>query len=746
MNRKTMFSLITITLFSFSLFFLVTCKKDLTSPDGDEPQMTMTIGPDGGTLETADFTLHVPAGVFQTEATISIFLSTDASPFGDNSVSSMFIVEGLPDDFQKPIPVKFKYNGTLSEESYIVMGEEATPISLNELTTAYHLLDAEDSSGWLVGTLPAPGTASAKRQAQTHSGRAGEGYISIALGTISHYMQITSNEGHFRIMYPMLTVSSSDVNALAGFLEEAYIDVRDSLGFDYSTRTSWPVVATVMPFTRPFRSPEAFGYSVCSRLGNNFAWLEFNSGTMSNHEEMRATAGHEFFHLIQSLYDPRLPGEKAGNQPEHLWLNEAMSVWSEGLFTDQQNFISKVYSENVQEPFFGMHTPLAAGQSASQNHGYGMVPMIEYLTRQHGTGCLVEIYKRIGNARHPVEAIATAAESPGLWLEAFLRDYSLGNLYSLQVSNLVQLATSNSQTYEITSPEDTLQVYSRHYKDLSARMFFIKLRDANMDSTASLSFSIDDNTGNFQITVFKYGAGSIEYVTHTANGQTSPSISVPNLKKDYMDQNRHVLAMVTHTRGVLPYTDSTAADLTIKVKKNEETPPPDYNYCSVSIRTVYDIHWEDTYDSTSGDRTESKLLSKGFYGTLNGNSFSGTPSQSSDHPNIVYEGSLKVDLNSSMTQVGNFSVSLSTTNPYSDYTEHHVVEVFTVNGGTVSGSDGRYKIEGTGTCSHITLNDFNSIHKSTDLGNDRWLSTITDTTSSTSCDAQSMIELIFAKY
>ncbi|MFO7935526.1 MAG: hypothetical protein R6U78_15795, partial [Bacteroidales bacterium] len=309
-------------IFPVLIFILVAgCSKNDQDTPGQEPSIEFeivgseTIGTAGGQLKTENFILTVPSGAFHSSYEIVLYSAYDRVTFGENLVSRMFRIEGLPENYEQPLEVRIQYDGTLSNESYLAVGEEVIPPSIGQRTTAFHLRQATDSAGWLAGELPVP--ESIKKSAQTGTTADGTNFTWYWIGCVSSYTKVYSPGSHFVIRYSPTVVDDSDAADLGLYLEEAYLTYRDILGFSYSGRFLWPVEVVLIPF--PWHT-DAFGFYSNSHLGNNFAWLEFNSDKISKKSAMKLTAGHEFFHLVQSLYDSRNPVSKARIEPEFFWL------------------------------------------------------------------------------------------------------------------------------------------------------------------------------------------------------------------------------------------------------------------------------------------------------------------------------------------------------------------------------------------------------------------------------------------
>ena len=61
----------------------------------------------------------------------------------------------------------------------------------------------------------------------------------------------------------------------------------------------WPVDVTIKRLDTAKSS--VYGYSINSMWGNNYGYMQFNFDKIDETENMKVTAGHEFFHLVQSF-------------------------------------------------------------------------------------------------------------------------------------------------------------------------------------------------------------------------------------------------------------------------------------------------------------------------------------------------------------------------------------------------------------------------------------------------------------
>lgn len=216
-----------------SLFLFQSCSEDSpTQPDENKNQSalaTSTIGIDGGTIKTDNIEITIPSGTFQDNSELKIFKSTEENLFTDNSLSDFFVLDGLPTEFSKPINIKIKYNGTLSDSSFIAFGNHDYVKSLNDNITSFTLLNATDSSGYLIATIPPLSGNALGKDASISLISADK--LSFNLGAIAGYASYVSQQDHFKIKFPSSVLTQA--YDLADYLEDAYSKIK-AMEFSYS--------------------------------------------------------------------------------------------------------------------------------------------------------------------------------------------------------------------------------------------------------------------------------------------------------------------------------------------------------------------------------------------------------------------------------------------------------------------------------------------------------------------------------
>jgi len=493
-------------------------------------------------LETDDFTLEVPAGAFAEATTLELHLATEEFPEDSALASRLFRIDGLPAQYNAPLTVSFGITGEDEGEPLVVTGEDVYIKSSNENGPSWIPLEAEVTDGRIVTTLPVPEVSEKARNDYE--------YFSLPLGATFYYSMIDTDVGHFRIYFP--TGMSEHAIHLGICLEEAYTKFQ-TMGFDYSARTRWPVRAIVL------KMPDhRFGETVPSRWGHNYGSLRFSTRKLPEHDVMRLTAGHEFFHLIQAYYDPRGPIDRARIKSVHLWVDEATATWSEELFTETANYVPSIRHGQVMEPYEGLQAGIIPDAA---DHGYGMSALFKALVDAENDPSIVkETYEHIRSGEHPARAIELAADAPYEdWWNEFMVEYFSGYVYGeLEIEHMIG---GHSGSFSIETDDDTLWTVEKNSAALSGRIYKVILGNPTLDEGSYADFTLSGNEDQ-RLSVFSYHSTAGAELLGTAPPH---SVVVADLKT-LREQGKALIALVTNPRAEAPgYYATTLHNLKVEI-------------------------------------------------------------------------------------------------------------------------------------------------------------------------------------
>ncbi|MGE5797713.1 MAG: hypothetical protein ACM34N_13085 [Ignavibacteria bacterium] len=658
-----------ILFFSF-LTFISCSENNPTEPEKTLDEYTLissgTIGPNGGEITADELTINIPSSSFSSATEIKIYSSQTEKPFGENQISKTYKIDNLPSDYIKAIEIALKYsNGSTADKHFLVLGQET--FTEGKIITTYSHIYSTDTNNVLTCCIPVPqqenviGKTSADNQQSL-----------IILSVNSLYYLSPGN--HFAITSP-INAEANSIIRLGDYLEEAYQKVLD-LGFNYDERTNWPVEILIKDL-----GPETDAYTSCSWFGNNYGYIEFNTQLLNDLAKLRVTAGHEFFHLIQYLYDTRSGITKSGWASMHHWVNEAAAAWFEEKFSEIPGYTSDAILEAPYYSLDGMQvSPYDNNGKLVENFYsfcYGRAPIIKYLVNKYGEEIIIKIFNDIKNGKHPVEAVCQ--HHPKDWWEDFLKELILGNVYAHIPGDTWVLPGGRSDRFQVNSGSDTSHIFAQLYKDLSAKISYIQLSFPEVNSDAKAVFKISGAENRF-ISLFNYNTSSkiIEFISSNKN-----EIVVSDIKT-MTQNNQSLIALVSNNIYTTPYNWDNEITLNFRIKTDYENPNVDgYYMCRINHFALYDILSEKT--GSDGSYESEIFTSAGYgldapvYGNVENHTFFGSRQDSiiNTTVDIYFNNSYdKIDSISvthtieNNNEVGNFYHSIKAVNiPKSDWSD-----------------------------------------------------------------------------
>lgn len=387
------------------------------------------IGPEGGTITLDGMQIHVPPGAFRTEVVLEIERTTTGGAFEPHEAPEVFRISGAPVFIDKPWYILFEPQGPAPELPLVLLGEKSFGTDGAGAVMRHRFEEPELlDGGWYRVEIPALAEADLPPHLK------GENSYDFNAGVLNLSGYARYAGPRFAIYFPRAWAGDAIENLMQG-LERAHSALRDDFGFSYSRRTRWPLEVYVKPLT----PPDTAGLMVTSFRGVNYGWIEINKNILGDFETTRATASHEFFHIVQGLYDPanRLVAAGRSTYPRW-WLDEAMSTWAEELVvSNPAAYIPETYAVNLGAPFLnhwgegGAAYGLNAGRKVAADFGYGHAPLIRYLVNSGRGDGLVRFYEATLAGADPIEALKEVATDFPLriWYDDFLRSLIEGRIY-----------------------------------------------------------------------------------------------------------------------------------------------------------------------------------------------------------------------------------------------------------------------------------------------------------------------------
>jgi len=495
------------------------------NPPGENPppptyNTSATIGTTGGKLTDVTLEVNIESGTFIKSYPLEVKKATAAASFGEYESSTFYELKGVPVNFTKPIKVTITPATGSPDNLLMTVTEEKYSRSLRKMVQTSSFVTATKSgTTYVCDYTPYAGAGTLR-----------DTTMSIKFGLVKNYemLPVTKADSKFKMYAP--TEYKAAAFDLRDYLDQIYGIVQNDLQFSFAERTSWPMSVTVKKF--PADQQNVYGYFCMSPWSHNYSSMEFNATQLTSITELRATAGHEFFHFAKSLYGTMSTAAMLVSNDPFYWLDEASSVWIEQLSTGQPDYSPLVRQGHHLEPLKGVYKGPAEN---AEHYGYGMGAFVKYLVQQYGSTSLVNMYNLIKSksVSNPVEAVNQAhAKTFSEMYASFLADYIGLKIYSdFQPSSLLTNATA---VFNIAAEADTIMTFERDYEALSAQIYRVKFSYDKLMAGDALSITA---TGLGQFLVYQASASGIILM-----GKSYDEFIIENLK-DLKDRNARILVV-----------------------------------------------------------------------------------------------------------------------------------------------------------------------------------------------------------
>lgn len=530
MNCKKV-KMICFVVMMLAMSVLLSCSKSSSvDEDGFKNLGTVTVSREGALIEEDALQVQIESETFLEDTQITISKSTEDRSLGDNQASDTYQLAGITSDFSKPITIRLKPDTELQGETYISVGVDAYVKSLNEYVESYTYLETVvDEEGYVKAELkPTDGKNTIdnivswiKSKLLTFS-YAGDPKPPNTYGpykiTVTTDKQTIISEGKFKLIADR-DVSTEDMTAFMTVLEENYA-YYNGLGLGPLIESDWPLEVIIRDLWYGNESGMAHMYPGMD------SWIVVNKAELSNVTEMKITMAHELLHIFQRGY---------GNG---YWLDEATATWVEIMASGNPKYVPQNYTAYgrynnyiLDGPMqYHLSGPVAATEeivieavdgevSSFTEHGYAMLPIIEYMVDKHGSVVLSQLYSEIADGKSAMEAI-NSVEDMELWAYDYYKRLISGET---PLSNTGHFRQNDDANEELTIPSKKLfeeneinnkitqagVLYEVLNNPYSANVFSIKWKMPrnykDIDNSSILKFECSNRPDSMQMfaTVYK---------------------------------------------------------------------------------------------------------------------------------------------------------------------------------------------------------------------------------------------------
>lgn len=608
-NTITLRKLFLVSTALFLITFL-SCKDDPIAPLEEKPVDATTIGVEGGIIQKDDFTLTIPAGAFDKNYDISVSAIADDGVFGENTVTSTYKISGLPDETNKSLKIKLKYNGALSNNTYVIVDTKSKEDSL----VSSGLFTATDSSGYMISNILK---------------YSGSGYGALSKGTkindnstdkvirgVTDFIEQESPNFLFHIPSSL----EADIGEFKNNCENTLKFIKEDVGLNFFPVVNSRNVVLRKNTWNPLKS--AIGAEIGIQI---YFYVDISEVINKKFDRINADMGALLFELES-------PREKFNTN--HFIFRSFKYIIKELIYEDGDFILQFDLEKNKFEPFNGWV------KENTDNSAIGFTPIIKYLTSNSlfGLSGIGEMFKKVNEGSSLQDALINSIDaSTKEWLPDFIKKYVNNELYKFSGDYFL------SETYKewnINSETDTLKAFASSevgtYQDLSAKFFKINFNYSGFESTQKLSLLMNgpNNNQGLSLILFSIKDNKVEYIG-TSN---EVGAELQDLKGYYGLGVKQILAILVNSNIISnDYLGQSIIDLTLKINSKNSgggQPGLDYNHCRIDVYlngVFEDSRWPagttQEYPisfSTYHDYWDYEDTVRTIEGSFSGNTFSGS--------------------------------------------------------------------------------------------------------------------------
>ncbi len=541
------------------------CKKNEdNTPSLPDANLTLLvqeqIGPEGGTLSSDEISIVIPQGAFSQTEDIKLYSKEllTGHPMGEDALSGLFQLEGIPSDFSKPVTVKIKGKAD-GGNTYLAVGLP-TYYSEDSALMAYSLAETKTDGEYLSAEITP--YISSKKSSGDLQDAASDLILEMILN--SGFRKFVTDDKLISIDYPSY-VPISSIRTLAKYINAAHLSAasmsfQTHKGYSVWVGKEWPVKLKTLNtnlFTvdewewitqRPLMLAHLFpGYP---RITPSLI-LYFDDELIYYYPD--ALMNPDMLKLEQSAYRAVFFGVGSIiNTGGPNWYNKFfasdLAAWAQGLVTFNQGFKQPLYFDD----YIGYSLNIYADRKIKFLQS-GYAPQLKYVDEHFlppwGYHLVVNIFdqKFIDKESHSLFiAIESLIQKKTYeWYPDFMEEYLSGNIYTFDYSKLTKYI---SNAYTIKDLPFSGENGERLFNPLETKLYRFNIGSANLSDNDYLRASVEhliDYSGqvskqDVKLMAFVYDNNSTT-IQHIAT--SAGEITISNLKQ-YQNNESILIAVI----------------------------------------------------------------------------------------------------------------------------------------------------------------------------------------------------------
>ena len=700
------------------IFVSISCNKEegTEEPNNDDnnpppplsgllDSKTITPGTEGGNFKIDQFYIAIPQNTFTTSESMTVEVYADLR-YPDDQNSHMLRIKNIPKELSQPFQVKIG-GVAASDESVIGIEFPSYSKSQDKEGTFLRIEMGEQIGDTLVYTFE-PTVESGNLKTTTDNSPT----FQIDMYSMTGYGWVYSPNKLF--LFSVYQGEANSAMLLASDLEDFYYQlVMSPYNYDVSRRTNYPIRVDLRKYVY---DKEMDGGAIPGVLGVNYIYLSLNTDPQvhPNYQTLKRTAFHEFFHLVQYLYDPR---KSQLLRTDALWFDEATATYMEGLASsDFENYFPSVMETDIDAPLRGLFAGGYKDDGSTRwgEHGYGMASMIKFLVNRNGKDFIKSTYEEIFKKEKIFSALKSSLINVEYksWYYHYLKALLTGQVYGQEATTKILNSPSVIKTWKPERVDEKIK-YDVSMSKMGAKIIKINtsLLKGKLNNLSTIKISCGVPGGqswaeDLKVMMIKKKGGTVSgpaYLHYEATGTTSFRIDDIN----HLTENNNLIYIVlVDLSEDFQNEFAMGASYSIEMEVIEER-PLEYKFegFDFGIYGAFEGNYE---DSTwyGEDQFTGAAVPDGEFDMVKVSSTHYTCTfDITNHPwsDVTYHwvGSMSIQLSEDLGQVDQFTVNMDYSYTASDQQGNDVYSL-TVNNIPYSMFDNIYMIEGSDVPSHVS--------------------------------------------
>lgn len=525
------------------------------------PSAQGVIGPGGGTVASGQVGVTAPAGAFGADTAVRLAGQRTRPDFVGSPDSLVWTAAVDAQGWNQPLSLCLGQVGGPDRELPVALAD-ALVVDSDRSEPRPAIVPGQVRNGRLcVALAPNDGTSfdvprAADRTADVATRR------EVTFWKISGFETLRSD--HFRLYYPArIAAYPEDIpQQILNFAETAYAKLA-AMGFE-TTGLTFPVSITAQG-----GMGQTDGEAGVPLSGKAEQYLNINADICAPGflQRLQATIGHEYFHVIQNLYNPRsaLAIRHPWAAADYLLLSEASSVWFEGRMLDSESYVSEVFVQNIAEHQTGLGA--SAERGGLQSRGYWASGFLRYLRDARGADSFVyDLWAEIRTSGSGLGVTSDISALTDVW--GSLSDFSAkwAAFYEKAAAGIAYDSwpkLPSSQTHYVQTPTGGYLPYADFRDDvlpLSGRVWRVSVNALESGDTNWAALAEGDTDLNFVL--FKTGSGGGG--VYTRLGAITPGTAL----RFTASQGDMLMASVGNSNDSYPYRTASTAILHLRTQSD----------------------------------------------------------------------------------------------------------------------------------------------------------------------------------